>query len=387
MDQGTTHMLFPLLRSAICGEKLTEEERNTFFPELLPELFAMAEKHDLSHLLAYALKQNDLLPAENKQLDQAILKAFFRYERLNYEYERLCAALEEAQIPFLPLKGSILRDFYPEPWMRTSCDIDVLVHREDLEQAIAYLSENLKYAEKERATHDVSLFSPQNIHVELHFDLVEEGRAKNAVGILSAVWENVSLREGRSYWYEMSDAFFYFYHIAHMAKHFETGGCGIRPFLDLWILDRIEGADKSARDALLEQGGLLQFAEAARRLSEVWFGACEHDALTEQLQAFLLHGGVYGSTDNRVALNQTKKGGRFGYLLSRIFIPFAKLKRYYPILEKHPWLMPAMQVRRWFMLLKPDVATMAKRELATNGSLERSKADQMKMFLDEIGLG
>ena len=106
-----------------------------------------------------------------------------------------------------------------------------------------------------------------------------------------------------------------------------------------------------------------------------------------QLQSFLLHGGVYGSTDNRVALNQTKKGGKFGYLRSRVFIPFAKLARYYPILEKHPWLMPVMQVRRWFMLLKPDVASMAKRELATNGSLEKTKADQMNAFLDEIGLG
>lgn len=386
MDQGTIQILFPLLRCVICGAKLTEEERGDFLPEALPELLAMAEKHDLAHLVAMGLKQNGLIPDGDKEIETSIFKAVFRYERLNYEYERLCTALEKAQIPFLPLKGSFLRKYYPEPWMRTSCDIDVLVHREDLERAIAYLSENLQYVEKERATHDVSLYSPQNIHVELHFDLVEEGRAKNAIDVLSSIWENVSLREGSTYWYEMSDAFFYFYHIAHMAKHFETGGCGIRPFLDLWILDGIEGADKGARDALLEQGGLLQFAEAARRLSEVWFGACEHDALTEQLQAFLLHGGVYGSADNRVALNQTKKGGRFGYILSRIFIPRERLQRYYPVLKKHPWLMPVMQVRRWFMLLRPDVAAMAKSEMRSNANLEKSKADAMNDLLNKIGL-
>ena len=184
MNEQKTQTLFPLLRSAICGAKLTEEEREKFSPEALPELLALAEKHDLAHLLAYSLKQNGLIPEGNKEIETSIFKAAFRYERLNYEYERLCAALEEAKIPFLPLKGSFLRKYYPEPWMRTSCDIDILVHHEELERAIAYLTENLQYVETERATHDVSLYSPQNVHLELHFDLVEEGRAKNAVGIL-----------------------------------------------------------------------------------------------------------------------------------------------------------------------------------------------------------
>ena len=97
-------------------------------------------------------------------------------------------------------------------------------------------------------------------------------------------------------------------------------------------------------------------------------------------------GGVYGSTDNRVALQQKKKGGRIGYVLSRIFIPYAKLKRYYPVLEKHRWLMPFMQIRRWFMLLNPDVARMAKREMAVNGKLVKTKSDEMNNFLDYIGL-
>ena len=386
MDQRTIQILFPLLRSAICGAKLADEECNAFSPELLPELFAMAKKHDLAHLLALSLKQNGLIPEGRNEIEKNIFKAVFRYERLNYEYERLCAALEKAKIAFLPLKGSFLRKYYPEPWMRTSCDIDILVHKEDLEAAISYLSETLKYVEKEHATHDVSLFSPEGIHVELHFDLVEEGRARNAIGILSTVWENVSLRVGSAYWYEMSDAFFYFYHIAHMAKHFETGGCGIRPFLDLWILDRIEGANQGARNRLLKKGGLLQFTEVSQNLSKVWFGGKEPDAVSCQLQAFLLHGGVYGSTDNRVALNQTKKGGRFGYILSRLFIPRAKLQRYYPVLKKHPWLTSLMQVRRWFMLLRPDVAAMAKSEIRSNANLEKSKADAMNDLLNNIGL-
>ena len=270
--------------------------------------------------------------------------------------------------------------------MRTSCDIDVLVKTEDLKAAIGALVEKRQYKYAGPNSHDVSLFAPSGVHVELHFDLVEEGHANLSSTVLQAVWGDVTLREKYGYWYEMSDEFFYFYHIAHMAKHFENGGCGIRPFIDLWILDSIPAADHDRRDALLEKGGLLRFANVARKLSRVWLGGEKADTLSQRMQEFILHGGTYGSTDNRVALQQRKRGGRIGYLFARVFAPYDKLKGYYPILEKHPWLLPVMQVRRWFMLLRPDVARRAKSELAANSSLESTKADEMSELLREIGI-
>ncbi len=386
MDQRNVSVLLDLLRSSVCDVALTEAEKAQYSKERLPEMLAISKAHDVIHLMVLGLKQNGLISEDALDLEKQVFKAVFRHERLKYDYEQVCSALEQAKIAFLPLKGSVLRKYYPEPWMRTSCDIDILVRREGLERGIDCLVQTLQYEEKERTTHDVSLFSSSGTHVELHFDLVEEGRAKNAIDILSSVWDDVSLKETSDCWYEMSDAFFYFYHIAHMAKHFETGGCGIRPFLDLWILDRIPEADTEKRDALLAKGGLLQFATVARVLSNVWFGDATHTELSLQMQNFILNGGAYGSAKNRVALQQRKKGGRIGYLFSRIFIPYEKLKRYYPILEKHRWLMPFMQVRRWFMLLKPDVAKMAKRELATNRNIEKNKAEEMKTFLDDLGL-
>lgn len=291
MDQRTIQILFALLRSAIRGIKLTESEQNSYSADVLQDLLKISAKHDVVHLLVLGLKQNELIPKEHDDIEKYILKAVYRYERIRYEYDNLCSALEKAQIPFLPLKGSVIRKYYPEAWMRTSCDIDVLVHREDLENTISHLVSNHNYVEKERATHDVSLFTQTGIHVELHFDLVEEGRAKNAIDVLQAVWENATLHENSDYWYEMTDAYFYFYHIAHMAKHFENGGCGIRPFIDLWILDHMKDIDIPARDVLLSQGGLLKFSRAARILSEVWFGDKEPDKLSLQMQEFLLHGG------------------------------------------------------------------------------------------------
>lgn len=386
MDRGIKRILFLLIRSAISGEKLTDGEFRAASAEELSELFKLAEKHDVDHLVAQGLRQNGLLPEAAAMLDKCILKAVYRYQQLKYDREKLLSALDAAKIPHLPLKGAVLQGYYPKPWMRTSCDVDVLVKREHLEDATAYLLRELSYTEKERATHDISFTTTSGNSMELHFDLVEEGRANSASEVLGSVWSDARLSEGSEYRYEVSDAFFYFYHIAHMAKHFECGGCGIRPFVDLWILDSRSGIDASLRDELLLRGGLLKFANAARRLADVWFAGEAEDELTARMSDFLLHGGAYGSSDNRVALQQGKRGGRIGYIFSRLFIPYSKLKLYYPVLERHPYLMPLMQVRRWFMLLRPDVAKMAKSEIAANKTIGKGEAERMQAFMKDIGL-
>lgn len=151
--------------------------------------------------------------------------------------------------------------------MWTSCDIDILVYSDNLDVAIACLSYNVDYIVKERATHDISLFSPIGIHIELHFDLV-----KMRLIYCGVVWINIKLHEGCLHWYEMTDSFFYFYHVAHIAKHFEAGDCGISPFIDLWVLDHMENVKQSVRDRLLVQEWIISICRIRRQVkpSVVW---------------------------------------------------------------------------------------------------------------------
>ena len=350
MDQRTVRVLFALLRSAIYGTKLTEKECSLYSVELLPDLQQLCKKHDVLHLLILGLKINGLIPKEDMGMLQYILKAVYRVDRMNCEYENLCNILEKAQIPFLPLKGSVIRKYYPEAWMRTSCDIDILVHEEDLERAKSILVNKYGYVYKEKEPHDISLFSPNNIHVELHYKLIEKRFGYESAAVLKNVWDMTTVREGFNFWYEMSDEIYYFYHIAHMAKHFEYGGCGIRPFIDLLILENIQGVEKEKRNSLLEQGSLLKFAEAARKLSRIWFGNEDYNMVFKQMEDYILRGGVYGSKENHVMVQQQKKGGSMKYALSKIFLPYNLIKFHYPVLQKHRWLTPVMEVRRWFRL-------------------------------------
>ena len=130
-------ILFALLRHQICGESVCEEVRQAITPEILPRVYRLAAAHDLAHLAGQSLSQLKLLGDDeiSQKFKQAAMQAVYRYVQLNFEYEQACAVLEKAKIPFMPLKGSVLRDSYPEAWMRTSSDMDILVKPEKLEDA------------------------------------------------------------------------------------------------------------------------------------------------------------------------------------------------------------------------------------------------------------
>ena len=104
------------------------------------------------------------------------------------------------------------------------------------------------------------------------------------------------------------------------------------------------------------------------------------------MQSYILFGGVYGNAENRIAVQQQKKGGKIRYALSKIFLPFNTIKLQYPILEKHPYLMPVMQVRRWFKLIFCGHAKRWIRELSYSNNISKSQSEEIKNFLLEIGL-
>ena len=386
MDQRTISILFALLRSAIRGTELTEAERSSYRAEMLGPLLKISSKHDVAHLVVLQLKKSELISNEQTDIEKSILAAVYRYERLRQEYEKLCNALEGAQIPFLPLKGAVIRKYYPEAWMRTSCDIDVLVREDDGEKARQILVREHGYTDNGKSSHDFSFFSPGNVDLELHYELMEDAYANDASKVLQQVWHSSTVRDGTAFHYEMPDELFYFYHIAHMAKHFENGGCGIRPVIDLWILDHIRDADKEKRDALLREGKLLKFAQAVRKLSRVWFENEEYDPISKQMEEYILSGGVYGNNQNRIVVQQQKEGGKLRYALSKIWIPYDVIKFQYPVLQKHKWLMPAMEVRRWCKLIFCGHLKRTTRELRYNSGISTEKAEQTQALLRGIGL-
>lgn len=372
-----------LIASEVCGKPL-DKSQYVFTDEELAELYKLSKNHDLAHLVGNALIKNDLIQNDEikAKFQKQIMIAVYRYEKMNYELGRLRTALNEAQILFIPLKGSVLRQYYPEPWMRTSCDIDILVHDEQVDETAQVIVRKLGYNYEKKNYHDISLMSDSRVHLELHHSIKEN---KANIDVLLAEYRRYTVPfEG--YEYQFTNEFFLFHQIAHASYHFLGGGCGIRPFLDIWVLNHRIDFDREKREKLLSDGGLDVFAKQAELLSEVWFGNAEHTEITKQMERYILRGGVYGTTANRVAVQQQKQGGKMKYALSKIFISYDVIKFHYPILQKHKWLTPIMEVRRWGKLIFCGHLKRTVKELKYNSTISEDAAVETRTLLKNVGL-
>lgn len=386
MERQTVKIFMKLIRTALYNDKLSEHEKQMCTIERVKQMTDLALRHDLGHMLALALKRNELLM--ESYLEKYILKASYRYALLNQDYEGICEKLEEFGIQYIPLKGSVLREYYPQPWLRTSCDIDILVRPADVDQAAIFLEQEYGCVLGEKGPHDIGMDTPKKIHVELHHDLVEKREIQigKAHEVLANVWESTAIREGKKYWRILSDEMFYFYHIAHMAKHFAIGGCGVRPFVDLWILNKEKDINWEKRNELLRQGELHIFANAANKLCRVWFEEEEPDELTLRMEEYVMTGGLYGTDASKFAVHVKTKGGRWRFFMYKVFVPYKELKAHYPILEKHAWLLPIMEVRRWFKLFFCGHMPRVRKALKHMVKMSDGELEGVKTILDEFGL-
>ena len=401
-----------LIGSEICGNAVCADEIKALSDDELKALYKLSKSHDLAHLVGNALIKNNLLDEENpngdenhdgdkkqgsgenhsgvirsevkQKFEKQILTAIYRYENINSELETLKTAFEEEKIPFIPLKGSVIRQYYPEPWLRTSCDIDILVHEEDIERAIAFLTNKNGYTLEKKAYHDYSLFSPAGVHLELHFNL-KETRDK-IDKLLVKAWDYAYRRDENYYEYLFTNDFFIYHQLAHASYHFVGGGCGIRPFIDVFLLEKHLKYDKNKLDELLTEGGIKIFSDDFYHLSKVWFAGEKHSEITEKMEIFLLSGGVYGNAENKTASEQSRNKGKAGNIFKRIWMPYDHLIILYPDLKGKRILQPFYEIKRWCKLFKKDIFKKSMRELKTNTSMSQEKVDETKAMLKDLGL-
>ena len=380
-------VLFNLIRREICGAELSEEIKSNIDSDVLKELYDISKKFDITPIVASALSSNRLLAEDeaSRQFNKELLLSVMRYEKMNYEFEAISKTLEAAKIPYIPLKGAVIRDLYPEKWMRLSCDIDILVKEEDLDRAVEALCEKLNYkTDRIKEYHNVSLFSESDIHLELHFNIKE--RNDSIDKLLADVWSFSKPEAEGAYKHVMTNEFMIFYNVAHMSYHFLLGGCGIRPFIDLYILITKLEYDKEKLSGLCKNCQIEKFRISVEETSRVWLENAEHTELTKKIQEYILSGGIYGDNETVIIMQKEKSGGNFKYMLQRVFQPYGILSGRYAILKKHRWLTPFYQVKRWFDVLAEGKAKKAANEFSVIVNADKEKNKKIMRLMQDVGL-
>jgi len=378
-------LMFSLIRKEICEDE-SDVNLSEISQEQYSELYKFSKFHDIAQIVGSALTgTNANIDDETKaKFQKKQITAMYRYVQISHEFSRVCNALREAEIPFIPLKGAIIRKYYKKPEMRTSCDIDVFVGEENLSKAITALSDSLGYIAGKKGNYDVPLRSQSGVNIELHFALTECD--EKIEKYLEMVWDWTAVEKDNQYHFVMNNEMFVFYHIVHMAKHFVNGGCGIKPFIDLWIAKNEMKYDTETVKRLLKDCDLEIFGENVFLLSDIWFSNAEHTELTKEMEQYIIGAGVYGTMDNKVAMHQRKMGGKTKYALKRIFPPYTKMKQYYPILEKYPILFPFYQIIRWFRIIFSKDSKRAFSELKYNATLTDEKKERLATMCGNLKL-
>lgn len=380
--------LFSILKNVLSENKEQGSALTTLDIDTFNKVFCLAEKHDIAHIVVFAYSNAGMLGNDmiSEKYRKKLMLAFYRGEQRRYVLSDVSNAFDEIKINYIPLKGAVISKFYPEPWMRSSCDIDILIHENDADQAIKCLCKKGYKLQKSTSIHDYSFFAPSGVHLELHFSLIQEDCLMKANEILKSAWDYIVGSSAHSYQKNLCDEMFMFYHIAHMAKHFIKGGCGIRPFIDLWVLNRKLEFDYGKLKILLSDAQLLDFYTALCKTIEVWFGNGMHDNVTVGIEKYILEGGVYGTITNAATIAAVTGESRVKSFSKLMFMSRASLEILYPQLERYPFLFPFYQVKRWFRVFNTSKRNKIKYLTHVRNSITKEEINSVTDLLYHLGL-
>lgn len=390
MDKQVEKTFFKLLCSAITDTVVEIDDNLALNDDFIKALCSLAKKHDLIHIISYALINNGYVDKNSKFYKPLLneqFSALSRSEKNSFALNELCDIFEKEKVSYIPLKGAVIKEFYPKPWFRTSCDIDVLVKKESVETVAKILEEGYNYTVDGNATtHDYGFITPNGTRLELHFSLGQEEKFPLADEILQKAWEYSIKDDAQEYKRQLSYDFLAFYHIVHMAKHFLNGGCGIKPFIDLYFIRKNKLFDEQKLVKFLDEGKLLRFYQGAVKLIGVWFNGENPDKTTLNMSSYILKGGVYGDVDNYATVNASKGQGKVKTFFSLMFLPRKNLELLYPNLKKHPILLPFYQVKRWFKVFNKKSRKNAQGLIKASANVSGQRLDVVSSMMKDLGL-
>ena len=329
----------------------------------LQTLYQFSKAHFVDALTGTVLKKAGVkLPAE---WEQSIAKAIRKVILFDQERAELFSYMDEQGIWHMPLKGVILKDFYPSIGMRQMSDNDILFDQAYAGQIRDYMvSRGYEVEAFDRGNHDVYEKKPV-YNFEMHTSLYGAGHYNEWITYYDRIKDRLH-PIGNRFEYRFTDEDFYVYIMTHTFKHFDGSGTGIRSLLDQYVyLNRLEDTlDFHYIDKQCGILGIADFEQANRvlckkvfrmndTLAEEGTGRYRYALSTEEkkLLCYYMTSGAYGTTEHRVINNMSryrKQDGRISkasYVLKRLF-PGKEHYDYCPALKRHHWLLPFYWVYR-----------------------------------------
>ena len=342
-------------------------EKRSYITEkdiLWKRLLRYARQQNTMGILYNQLKDTSLPESVRKDLKQGFLSDVYLSVNSSCALEKIGKEFSKEAIEYLPFKGSLMKEYYPHPELRTMGDRDILIRNKDRAKTDQIM--NSLGFDRFIDNHAVYTYTKKHLMFEIH-DVMFYEELSNSFDYRSyfkKIWDSAVKEEGYSY---LPDKELHFvYTLVHTAKHTINKGMGFRAFLDMVFFSENANADWNKIIALLKEIKLYEFTANCFSLCEKWFNITmpfrNEDPDMEFLGSVtekIFRDGIFGfdNEDNltgysakmirRSEKSYTKAATEM--TLHRIFPPYRDMQLipWYSWVDGKPWLLPAAWIYRW----------------------------------------
>ena len=332
-----TELFFQLLRYSIGASDIFPQEIS---PEDWVEMHDIARQQSLLGVVFYGMGKNAAL-----QIDKPLLLKWYAIseqirranEKTNRVAVKVCEGFRQDGFKVCVLKGQGNTLNYPDPYIRTSGDIDVWVSPlsfpqgrgvkrrsdkgrklsvdENVKEVLAFVRKQVGHTKM--CYHHVDFKAVDGIEVEVHYrpsfmnNLIHNSRLQKwfeKKADEQFLYE-VELPDGAGMVCVPTDAFNRIYQLTHINRHVINGGIGLRQIIDYYFVLKqgFTEEERGCDERLLRHLGLYKVASAMMWVLKEALGMEEKYLLVrpnEKLGSFLLDeimlSGNFGQYDPRV---------------------------------------------------------------------------------------
>lgn len=372
-----------LLKSAVLQQPLPLPENFS-----LEEAFPVICRH---HVTALAF-EGGILCGISRQ-DPTMVKLFQYYckgiqtsEGQMQAVKRLEDTFQSHGIDYLPLKGCVMKSFYPKPELRAMGDADILIREEQYERIVPLIRE-LGYTFFDKNDCHAS-WSSDLLHLELHRRLLSR-KTEFYSSYFGSGWQMAVQQQGTRYAMSAEDTFLFLF--MHFTKHYMWSGIGCRHVVDLWVYLRSHPQlEEGLLRGKLEELRLTEFYGNLRALLDYWFEDGPASDKLEYMTQFIFSCGSWGFAKNDFlteAVRNTASGKSSSavFFLKKLFPGVNRLSTKYEFLNKAPWLLPVAWVMRFVQKLSKG-RWFARRVKEIASTVNQESIDQRRAELRYVGL-
>ncbi len=337
-----------LLASKLLAYAADGAEFENGLPEIIDyeRLYRFAKNHSVVNIICYALMKLNKLPQEYAAAFQKELKiGRAREATQEIETQEIVQELEQRGIRYMLLKGSVLKNLYPRPDLRSMCDVDIqydTAHKCELDSFM--LERGYEKAEVSGTDGvNISYLRKPYMNIEFHGVLMDTD-----IPLYNSYFGNNFERTvpARGCEVKYTDEDFFVFMAAHLAKHYFLGGSGVRSLLDIWLYMRKKPQlDVEYIFEELKKIKLDEFIRIMLGINSVLFDSAKPTPQQESVIEYIFNSGTYGTQKNR-ASESVKEKSKLSYALKRFFPDREFMAINYPIVKKCVLLLPLMWIIR-----------------------------------------